>query len=383
MAQARPDTWRPNSAQTLLVRAALASDERGRAAWEEWIATVDLMRLDGGSQRVLPLLYRNVQRMGITHPKLAILDRLYRQTWAKNQLALRHLEELVTECERAGIQTLILKGMALALLYYKDMGTRPMSDYDLLVPADQTDAAMALMTELGWIAGKPLSQLTSDRRAPFHGMGFEHPDKQMGCDLHWHITHIHLSPRFDAPMWDAAVPLQVGKIQSRALCPEHQLIHLFFNGSVNEGATNMRWLPDVLVLLRAEPTLDWARLVAQCQMMEFVQPVASMLEYLRTEWEVPVPVETIKTLARTRVSYPMRQIFACLNRPKTDRSALQLFWMYYTQYSFSRAQANGFSLVDFIKFLGNRWSMDSIGRTLKYGYQRLRGVAAAQAKELV
>jgi hypothetical protein len=61
-------------------------------------------------------------------------------------------------------------------------------------------------------------------------------------------------------MWDSAVPLQVGKAQSRALCAEHQLIHLFFNGCINEAGINMRWLPDALVVLNQEvrvPIYRW------------------------------------------------------------------------------------------------------------------------------
>lgn len=383
MAAKRPDTWRPTPLQELLVRAAIEDGERARRAWEQWIASAELGKLDAASRRILPLLYRNLQRLAVEHPQINALGNSYRRTWATNQLTMRHLAEIVNAFEEHGITTMLLKGAALVARYYPDMGTRPMADFDLLVPVQQTDAAIALLNELGWNAEKPLQVLSTEKRAPFHGMGFFHQDRAMGCDLHWHIMHIHLSPIYDAPMWETAVPVKVGNIQTRTLCPEHQLIHLFFNGCVNEEGINMRWLVDALVVLKKEPAIDWNRLVAQCQLLEFVQPVAAMLEYLRTTWNVAVPVGTIETLARTPVSYRMRKVFECLNTPKGDRSGWQTFWLLYTQYQMSRPQASRFFLLGFVQFLAHRWSLDGLGRTVNYAFLRLRGVTAEKASEIV
>jgi Uncharacterised nucleotidyltransferase len=197
----------------------------------------------------------------------------------------------------------VLKGAALLLRFYKDLGVRPMADFDVLVPVAQTEAAVAVLVERGWHGHRPLHLLSEEHRAPFHGIGYQHADKPLGCDLHWHVMHMNLDARYDAPMWEAAEALQVGGAQSYALSAEHQLVRILSNGCINEGGTNMRWLPDALVVLKHEPAFDWDRLVQQCQLLEFVQPVATMLDYLRREWEVPVPLATLDTLQRTPVRY--------------------------------------------------------------------------------
>src|SRR5690554_5979270 len=95
MSAKRAESWRPSQEQELLVRAATGEGERARAAWQQWISNVDLAKLDAGSQRILPLLYRNLQRLGIKAPEMEVMGQKYRRTWAFNQVAMLHLEELL------------------------------------------------------------------------------------------------------------------------------------------------------------------------------------------------------------------------------------------------------------------------------------------------
>ena len=384
MTETQVAAWRPTAEQELLARAAVMDDDSARDAWAQWIARVDLTKLDVGSQRMLPLLSRNLAKLGVDHPALKHFSLDYRRNWAKNQLAMRHLEELLAVFDQRGIETIILKGAALLLRYYQDMGVRPMADFDVLVPVAQTEAAFAVLVEAGWHSKKALHLLSADHRAPFHGMGYYHDDKLMGCDLHWHVMHMNLAERYDVPFWTEAVPQQVGSVQSHVLCAEHQLIHTFFNGCMNEGSMNMRWLPDALVVFKHEAMLDWDRLVAQCQLLEFVQPVAAMLAYLRTAWAMPVPVEVIETLAQTSVRYPVRKVYESLNTRKRNRSGMQTFWILYTQFQLAQSGASGFMPFDFVRFLRHRWSLEGgVGKTLNYAWQRTRGVTAKEAREVV
>jgi hypothetical protein len=291
--------------------------------------------------------------------------------------------EVIAEFEKRGVQTLVLKGAALMARYYKDLGVRPMSDCDVLVPFEKTDQAMEILVELGWDGSKPLDLLSSKYRAPLHGLGFFHPNKKLGFDLHWHVMHLNLAAHYDAPMWEAAVPICVDNVPTRVLCAEHQLIHLLFNGCVNEGSVNIRWLPDALVVLKNEPLLDWQSLVAHCQRLEFVTPAAAMLRYLQEAWGVAVPADALDALERTPVGYRMRQVYECLNTRKDERSGLQTFWLLYSQYLMSQPGTNRFLPIGFIQFLRHRWYLDDLVGTLRYAIQRSRGVDAASAKDRV
>jgi hypothetical protein len=258
-----------------------------------------------------------------------------------------------------------------------------MGDADLLIPHDKTDAALRLMAEWGWKQTVPLNLVSDDTRSPFHGMGFIHPQKSGGCDLHWHVMHLHLAPHYDVPLWAEAVPITVGAAQTRALCAEHHLLHLFSTGLINENGTNWRWLPDALTILRKERLIDWPRLVAQCKLLELTGPVARILAYLHQVWETDVPQAVIRELARTPVSYRMQRALDSINTPRAARKGSQVFWLLYTQYVLSNPQANRAFPLGFFQFLRYRWSLEGgLGRTLKYALLRTRGVSARQAKEM-
>ena len=50
----------PTHEQELLLKAVLLQGEGSIAAWKSWADAIDFDQLDAGSQRLLPLLYRNL-----------------------------------------------------------------------------------------------------------------------------------------------------------------------------------------------------------------------------------------------------------------------------------------------------------------------------------
>ncbi len=60
--------WYPTRQQELLLRAALLDGDSARESWKEWRSAIDIDLIDLGSQRLLPLLYRNLNRLEIEDP---------------------------------------------------------------------------------------------------------------------------------------------------------------------------------------------------------------------------------------------------------------------------------------------------------------------------
>ncbi len=112
MSRALP-SWQPTSVQEQLLDACLLSGKDALDAWHQWQAKVDLQRLDAGSYRLLPLLWRNLSRLGVDDPSMAVFKGVYRRTWYHNQMILAQAEELVATLCAAGIPTLALKGLPL------------------------------------------------------------------------------------------------------------------------------------------------------------------------------------------------------------------------------------------------------------------------------
>jgi hypothetical protein len=370
--------WQATPDQALLLRAALLQGPAAVAAWEAWIGRIDIERLDAGSHRLLPLLYRNLKRHKISHAELPRIKGVYMHTWATNQTALRELGQLVGKLEAADIPTLVLKGAALATRYYRDAGVRPMSDFDILVPDDQVDHALALLATDGWTPqGRTFAQLALPYRRSLHARGFDYPDRALSFDLHWRTTVTHLGEADDLPFWAAAAPMLLGKTQTRTLCPADQLLHLCIHSSIYDGETQMRWLPDALVVLRQTPEMDWARLVAQTKRLDAALVVAPRLRYLHEQWAdiIPgaVPLPIIDELAALPIRPQTRRMYDTLATYAWERTYPQLFWLLYGQYLTTRPEgARGLPLLGFLRYMQHRWLVDSPVEMVRGGWARSR-----------
>ena len=136
--------WRPTKEQGLLLRASILRGKEAIEALQEWKADINIAQLDQGSQRLLPLLYHNLHSQGIDDSFMNRFKGVHRLTWYKNQLLFHHVTTLLHSFYNAGIQTMVLKGAALTLFYYRDYGLRPMADFDILVQSEQASAAINL-----------------------------------------------------------------------------------------------------------------------------------------------------------------------------------------------------------------------------------------------
>jgi len=133
----------------LMLRAALGDAETAMDAWHALRVRLDLDSLGPASQRLLPPLWRNLSRLGVQDPILGRCRGAYRYHWSRNQLLFRRGAVLLAELAASGIETLLLKGAALATRYYGDAGLRPMNDFDVAVPAGAAGDAVAVLERNG------------------------------------------------------------------------------------------------------------------------------------------------------------------------------------------------------------------------------------------
>ncbi len=220
---------------------------------------VDLEDLDAGSIRLLPLLYRSLERGGAHHALLGKLKGVYRHAWYGNQLRLRDAAVVLGELRRRGIEPMLLKGAALTLLHYRDYGLRPMEDVDVLVRAEQWQPAIAALTDLGW---RPRVPVTARRVAASHAMEF------------------------------------VGTADQRI---------------------DLRWIADAAMILRdASVVIDWDRLVELARRLRLVLPLRDALTYLEHALGIPVPHPVQAALRNTPVSLAERWEYRMRTRPASQ-----------------------------------------------------------------
>jgi hypothetical protein len=295
----RGATWQ----QELLLKAALREGPVSLAAWEQWRAHVDPEQLDYDSHRLLPLLYSVLQRQGISDSQMGRFKGVYRRTWYDNTLRLRAAAAVLQALHDEGISTMLLKGAALTLRYYRDVGLRPMDDFDVLVPTHQGLAAIEVLKGLGWI---PLFEPVGVTEAEALEIGHAYPfrnARRQEVDLHWHVYYQRVAPTADSELWAAAHPFALSGAPTHILAPADQLLHVCVHGTQRawwseERAPNLRWVADAMMILRNAPeALDWNRLSAQAERLRFVLPLREALGYLHDHFEAPIPASV---LARIR-----------------------------------------------------------------------------------
>jgi len=290
----------PTSEQTLLLRAALSEDSLAREAWDLWQRTADLDRIDHGSYRLLPLLYhRWVVRAGQASGQDPLLRRLkgvYLKTWYWNHVRFHRARRPLEALAAAGIPTVLLKGMALALTAYEGPGLRPMEDIDILVRERDLGRAIGVFRELGWSA--PFPRLHRIAWLRDHAVDVRDTDG-FAIDLHWRLIGGGPATDVSRAVWKRLEPLVFEGVPTHTLGATDQFFHVCVHGLKWSRIPPWRWAADTLVLLRhSGARMDWSLLRELAARHHFVIVLREALKYLRGVREAAVPSDVLETFER-------------------------------------------------------------------------------------
>jgi len=353
-----PGCW-PNRDQELLLRAALLDGEPALEAWNEWRRTVNVDVVDYGSHRMIPQLYRNMQRLGVKDPLLERLKGVYRYYLYKNEILMHRIGTLLAAFEDAGIKTMVLKGAALIPLYYRESGLRPMLDADVLVHAQQAKQAMELLASLRW---KPFRYTPPQMRIPiFHSTPFEDEGGRQ-LDLHWHLFWECFNAKDVDEYWEKAVEIKVGGTQTLALSPTDQLLHTCWHGARWNEVPPIRWVADAMAILGVSAAgIEWTSLLKKAQRHRITLPVKDSLEYLKKTFDAPVPDSLIESLAAVRISAMEREAYEATLNPITPPTTTKIFRMLYYDYRWlSSSTSARFKALAFARHVQAKWEIDRL-----------------------
>ena len=373
----------PTRDQELMLRAALLQGEPALESWNEWRRSVNLEVIDYGSHRMVPQLYRNLQRHGVKDPLMERLKGVYRYYLYKNEILLHRVGSVVAAFEEAGIQTMVLKGAALIQLYYRESGVRPMLDADVLVHAHQAEQAIELLTRLQW---KPLRFMQPQIRIPIiHSTPFEDSGGRQ-LDLHWHLFWECFNASDDDDYWNKAIPIQMGGVQTLALNPTDQLLHTCWHGARWNEVPPIRWVADAMSILAASAEeIHWPSLLKKAQRHRIVLPVKDSLEYLKKKFDAPVPDSVLNSLSAVRISKIERENYELLVNPMAPPTTTKILRMLYYDYRWlSSSTSLRFKALAFAKHLQMKWGIDRLRNVPLYMSMRMvrRVLTAKSGTEL-
>ena len=359
----------PDHNQELLLKAGFLKGRGAVDAWTRWREQIKISELDIGSRAVLPLVHRNLLGSGAENdPAMAeYIRRLQLITFARNNRLFKQIKPLLALLDQEGFPTLILKGAALSHLYYGGYGLRSMSDVDLLIRTEQVMKVISLLGRSGWRpAPRDPERFTRAYVKISHSHEFIHEDGRR-VDLHWHVLPECCRREDDFSFWDAAVPFEFSGIPTLALDSADQLLHIAVHGSRFSSTASLRWLADVMTVLRNPPTpLDWDRLIGQAGDRRLVLPVREVLEYVRLQLDAPVPESVTARLHDIPVSrwerfeyHYKRQDYS-----KKPLGYFPLLWFdYYRLEESAGLMAKG---AGFARYMQQFWGTNSLSESILF-----------------
>jgi len=234
-------------------------------------------------QAVMPLVYRylTAELTDVLPADAATnLRRAFHGNSLRNLHLSRELVRLTALLERGGIESLALKGPALAVSAYGAIAMRQFTDLDLLVRKSEVGRAVEILHREGYAprAGYGLADL---ERPGTYEIAMTRASGLIEIDLHWRLILPYFPLALDdgEELWRRAVRVEIEGGAVRTLEPADYLLYLCAHGA-KHGWQVLGGICDLAELIRASlhssphssshtasqtAYIDWAELSARAE----------------------------------------------------------------------------------------------------------------------
>jgi hypothetical protein len=283
----------------LLLRAAVLEDSLALASFGSFKSSLNLD--NQAQQQLIGQLHRNIGS-SIDEVLAGEFKAVRLSTLVNNKLLFRELEPVADCLARAGIPVMALKGAGVAPTYYADIGCRPMSDLDLLVPEEDINQAAVSLAGEGWrVRSKAADRPYFDARFS-KAISLRHQTTFTYLDLHCHINHRACWPGVDLPYWNRAVPLTNGSKILR-LSDSDNLMQVCVHGIAQNHSPPVRWAMDAYQIIKTcGSSLEWGYLVENARRVGFSPELLATLRWLQRELDADIPAEVFIGLKKSGYS---------------------------------------------------------------------------------
>ena len=283
-----------------------------------------------------PLLYHRAAGLDLMPAAVeAELEQDYYRSVRANILLFDGLQEALHQLKACGVPVIVLKGGALALTVYANMGLRPMADVDLLVPPESVGRALRALTALGYEGGPPLESGDAVDVGAIHSnqLLLRRPDgaARGSClEIHWQLFWF---PYYQQVMpaewfWQTRRPLTVGTAETDMLGPEGQLLHLcahLIHHHGTEGPFRPLWLYDVAAVIgHYGERIDWDELLVRAEAYRVVLCLQRVVTRVHEAWRPPIPAEVLERLQGMRPSNEERRALRWLTETSGEMTRYAL-----------------------------------------------------------
>lgn len=305
-----------------LLRAGLLPPVRAREAWDRWRAATGGFA-DAADGKLLPLAEWNLTFGGGGTAGFRGEPGFVELAWLRSERLVAEARGALEALAHAGVKAVVLKGLALAHLYYPRRSLRPMADVDLLVGPEAWDAARRVVEELGWSRRAPEP---ASRRAHLHAETFTLAG-EIELDLHAHALLESCAPRADDGFFERSVPFAIDTTRAFTLSPADHLLTVCVHGIRFSRVPAVQWAADAALVVRgAGDAMGWGTLVAEARTRDLALPVSTALRFLARELEVAVPADVLGELDLSGRGLVRRFELAARAGPPRLGAGLFLHW---------------------------------------------------------
>lgn len=215
---------------------------------------------------------------------------------------------VVRALQAENIDVMALKGAALLGTRYKDLGTREMSDIDLLVKPESANRAQEIVSGFGY---EPVGDVSDEHQhlPRLHSHTPEH-----SFEIHTHMVSADGAFHFEIEsVWNRAQLTDLHGVKVYVPSPEHMLLHLclhFFLDRRFTSSSGLRQLHDVArVIEDSDSKVDWNFFSEEIRQNNLERPVYSVLSVVSKLMDVDVPASVLTDLRPADYSDRLEELF--------------------------------------------------------------------------
>ena len=225
------------------------------------------------------------------------LAALHLRQAAEAVMVHEQLREVVSALRDDGIETIVLKGAALALGVYRNVAARPMRDLDLLLHADQLAAAEAVLTEQGYRPDEFYRPRAWWIEHHHHLIPLVRHGRPVPVELHRDLVPPWSGIVTDLPgLWARSEVVSIGGIPARVLSHGDLLLHLCQH--LDRLVGKLGSVRDLAEVIRQKNEIDWSWLVAAAAESGSASRAYCALKMAREVAGAPVPAAALDSLRR-------------------------------------------------------------------------------------
>ena len=276
----------------------------------DWDVFLDKARKEG----VSPLIYCRLPAIAKDNdtipPRVTdALTKNYYTNAAKNTIIFQELGKVLETFNRAGLETIILKGAALAELVYRNLALRAMSDVDLLVKKEDLCKIDVLLKTLGYFPSDksvhyidiPSTYLTTRDYRSDSG-------KSVSFHIHWHFVNSTI-PNINyikntkmENIWQDAEKTMIAHQETCVMAPHHLLVHLSEHAlRVTHSFSKLLFFCDIYeAIVFYRERLAWDRLIKESREFGLDRLVYFTLYFTNEIFPAGVPEDVLVRLRPAR-----------------------------------------------------------------------------------